>query len=80
MFSMNHISNNWYGPVCGSNRSVKTLFVFDKYVDKKNSEETSHRMFVCLFEFYSISTFVGYLMPNPLLYNKQFYFKQFSLA
>ena len=30
--------------------------------------------------FYVISTFVGYLMPNPFLYNKQFYFKQFSLA
>ena len=25
------------------------------------------------------STFVGYLKPNPFLYN-QFYFKQFSLA
>ena len=43
--------------------------------------------------FYGISTFVGYLMPNPFLYiytvlfqtiqfsiQKQFYFKQFSLA
>ena len=29
--------------------------------------------------FNSISTFVGYLMPNPFLY-KLFYFKQFSLA
>ena len=29
----------------------------------------------CLFGFYGISTFVGYLMQN-----KQFYFKQFSLA
>ena len=35
--------------------------------------------FVCLFGFYGISNFVGYLMPNPFLY-KQFYFKQFSLA
>ena len=33
-----------------------------------------------LFEFYGISTFVGYLMPNPFLCIKQFYFKQFSLA
>ena len=32
-----------------------------------------------LFGFYGISTFVGYLTPNPFLYN-QFYFKQFSLA
>ena len=34
----------------------------------------------CLIGFYGISTFVGYLMPNLFLYNKQFYFKQFSLA
>ena len=25
--------------------------------------------FVCLFGFNGISTFVGYLMPNPFLYN-----------
>ena len=25
-------------------------------------------LFVCLFGFYGISTFVGYLMPNPFLY------------
>ena len=30
--------------------------------------------------FYGISTFVGYLMPNPFYTNNQFYFKQFSLA
>ena len=30
--------------------------------------------------FYGTSTFVGYLMPNPLYTNKLFYFKQFSLA
>ena len=34
----------------------------------------------CLFGFYGISTFVGYLMSNPFHTNKQFYFKQFSLA
>ena len=33
-----------------------------------------------LFGFYDISTFVGYLMPNPFYANSQFYFKQFSLA
>ena len=32
-----------------------------------------------LFGFYGISTFVGYLTPNPFLC-KQFYFKQFNLA
>ena len=31
-------------------------------------------------EFYGISTFVGYLMPNPFYTNNQFYFKHFSLA
>ena len=34
----------------------------------------------CLSVFHSISTFVGYLMSNPFYTNKQFYFKQFSLA
>ena len=33
-----------------------------------------------LFGFHSISTFVGYLIPNSFLYKNQFYFKQFSLA
>ena len=35
------------------------------------------------FGFYGISTFVGYLTPNPFFFfftNKQFYFKQFCLA
>ena len=40
----------------------------------------SYCLFVSLIGFYVISTFVGYLMQNPFLYNKQFYFKQFSLA
>ena len=30
--------------------------------------------------FYGISTFVGYLTPNPFLCNNLFYWKQFSLA
>ena len=34
----------------------------------------------CLFEFCGVSTFVGYLTPNPFYTNNQFYFKQFSLA
>ena len=33
----------------------------------------------CLFEFYGISTFVDYSIPNPFYTNKQFYFKRFSL-
>ena len=38
------------------------------------------RRFGFLFGFYAISTFVGYLMPDPFLYKNQFYFEQFSLA
>ena len=30
--------------------------------------------------FYGISTFVGYLTPNPSFVNNHFYFKQFSFA
>ena len=38
-------------------------------------------LFVCLFVLvYGISTFVGYLMPNPFLYRFTFYFKQISFA
>ena len=37
-------------------------------------------LLVGLVGFYGISTFVGYLMPNPFYVNNQFYFKQFSLA
>ena len=33
-----------------------------------------------LFGFYVISTFVGYLTPNPFYASILFYFKQFSLA
>ena len=33
-----------------------------------------------LFVFYGISTFVGYLMQIHFYTNKQFYFKQLSLA
>ena len=31
-------------------------------------EYPSDEIFVCLFGFYGISTFVGYLKPNPFLY------------
>ena len=37
-------------------------------------------VFSWLFGFYGISTFVGYLTPNPFYTNNVFYFKQFSLA
>ena len=32
-------------------------------------------LLVCLFGFYCISTFVGYLMPNPFLYKLTVLFK-----
>ena len=37
-------------------------------------------LFLCLFVFYGKSIFVGYLMLSPFCTNKQFYFKQLSLA
>ena len=37
-------------------------------------------VFLCLFGLYGLSTFVGYLMPNPFYTNKQLYFKLFSFA
>ena len=38
-------------------------------------------VYICNFIwFYDITTIVGYLMPNPFLYTKLFYFKQLSLA
>ena len=39
-------------------------------------------VFVYLFGFYDISTFVGHLMPNLFIYiyKQSNYFKQFSLA
>ena len=39
-----------------------------------------HFVFVCFCVFYGISTFVGYLMPNPVYTDEQFYFKQFCLT
>ena len=39
-----------------------------------------HHVHFLLIWFYGISTFVGYLMPNPFYSYIQFYFKQFSLA
>ena len=38
------------------------------------------QIFACLFGFYGISTFVGYLMPNPFLYKESVLFQtiQFS--
>ena len=45
-----------------------------------NIELNSYCLLGWLFGFYGISTFVGYLTPNPFLYKDQFYFKQFSLA
>ena len=36
--------------------------------------------FVSLFRFYEISTFVGYLMPNPFLYKKTVLFQTIQLS
>ena len=52
-------------------------FSFDRL---KLSANNFLRLFVCLFVFYGVSTFVGYLMPIPFSTNKQFYYKQSNLA
>ena len=44
---------------------------------EKENQFDKFSLFVRL---YGISTIVGYLMPNPLLYKIQFYFNLFSLA
>ena len=47
---------------------------------ERERKEGNTRFVGWLFGFYGISTFVGYLMPNPFYTNKQFYFRQFNLA
>ena len=37
-------------------------------IDKKNAAPIKGYLFACLFVFYGISTFVGYLMLNTFLY------------
>ena len=55
------------------------------YIERERERERGReRIHICWlvgsFVFYGISTFVGYLSPNPFHTNNQFYFKQFSLA
>ena len=45
----------------------------------KENKTNKQTKLVGWFGFYSISTIVGCLTPNPFLW-KEFYFKQFSLA
>ena len=45
---------------------------------KKKIAQKKFSWLVCWF--YSLSTFVGYLTPNPFYVNNLFYLKQFSLA
>ena len=49
-------------------------------VKPSSNDDSRDRYSFGLVWFYGTSTIVGYLMPNPYLYIKQFYSKQFSLA
>ena len=50
------------------------------YEDKYNPRSILFKIMNWLVRFYGISSFVGYLIPNPFYENNQFYLKQFSLA
>ena len=54
------------GPCAKKKNKMKKLI----QLQKKNGNINIQRLFVCLFGFYGISTFVGYLMPNPFLFKK----------
>ena len=43
------------------------IHVLEEYVQTFKSKQ-NYKLIICLFGFYGISTFVGYLTPNPLLY------------
>ena len=47
----------------------KPVIMVNKFHPFLEGMEFSKKLVGYLFEFYGISTFVGYLMPNPFLYN-----------
>ena len=59
------------------NKNLFKQMTVDEIYDK-----SGQFMFVYLFGFYGISTFVGYLMPNPFLYKWTVLFQtnQFSMS
>ena len=74
--------------VCGCVLPKVFLYIFNQRAKKTKAEKLYvyervsmfDCLFVCLFRFYGISTFLGYLKLNPFYTNKLFYFKQSSLA
>ena len=50
--------------MAGENKEEKEKMVWEERRKRKERERDN---FVCLFGFYGISAFVGYLMPNPFL-------------
>ena len=65
-------------------RIIDSIFDDDKYTTKKVSLSSLKKkekwLWLWLVGFYGISTFVGYLTPNPFYAISQLYFKQFSLT
>ena len=76
--------NNFHGLICTLNKKPKQTSdiqtLIGNVADKNPDKNCCLNLFICLFGFYAISNFVGYLIPNPFYTIKQFYFKQFSLA
>ena len=56
-----------------------TTWTLTKWLEKKLDGNYT-RIWFGLVWFYGISTFLGYLTPNPFYVNNQFYLKQFGLA
>ena len=63
---------------CIFNFPARSRYLFFQFYSVVSRDSKVHNS--CSFVFYGISTFVVYLMPNPFYINKQFSFKQFSLA
>ena len=57
-------------PVKNSTTTIFVFFLFSLQMKKEKTKTENLKSFILgwLFGFYGISTFVGYLMPNPSLY------------
>ena len=56
--------------MCRDEKTLKSkrMVLLIEYWPIANVEMDLHRVIKCLFGFYGISSFGGYLMPNPFLY------------
>ena len=63
LISLLFITIKWF-QVTNDNKN----YSYETYIALSNLMLYNCKLFVCLFGFYGISTFVGYLMQNPFLY------------